>query len=176
MPIRFQSSPARRGSYLRPRRCRFRGAHAACDHPRSAPDRRRRLGGHQSAAKGRRARRHAGRRTPGTGPRHPGRRRVGKRADRPPTSSTSPSTQQQSQLSSVDLVVYDRCIPKTMPQANTLFIGRLLPAGNWKGADRGRAADDHRCRPLAPYHPVARNGRAAHCVRHSTGTLPPPTC
>jgi hypothetical protein len=30
-----------------------------------------------------------------------------------------------------DLVIYDRCQPKVMPQANTLLIGRLPPAGGW---------------------------------------------
>jgi len=31
-----------------------------------------------------------------------------------------------------DLVIYDRCVPKTMPQANTLFLGVLPPSGGWK--------------------------------------------
>ncbi|MBC8354592.1 MAG: VWA domain-containing protein [Planctomycetes bacterium] len=30
-----------------------------------------------------------------------------------------------------DLIVYDRCTPKEMPEANTLFIGRLPPAEGW---------------------------------------------
>ncbi|HEY5313075.1 MAG TPA: VWA domain-containing protein [Pirellulales bacterium] len=31
----------------------------------------------------------------------------------------------------LDLVIYDRCAPAAMPQANTLFIGRLPPDGRW---------------------------------------------
>ncbi|MCA9144465.1 MAG: VWA domain-containing protein [Planctomycetaceae bacterium] len=30
-----------------------------------------------------------------------------------------------------DLIVYDRCTPKVMPEANTLFIGRVPPAEGW---------------------------------------------
>ncbi|MBP86012.1 MAG: hypothetical protein CMJ64_04725 [Planctomycetaceae bacterium] len=30
-----------------------------------------------------------------------------------------------------DLIVYDRCIPKEMPEANTLFIGRVPPVEGW---------------------------------------------
>lgn len=35
-----------------------------------------------------------------------------------------------------DLILYDQCQPKVMPQANTLFIGRLPPLADW-----GYAAD-----------------------------------
>jgi hypothetical protein len=31
-----------------------------------------------------------------------------------------------------DLIIYDQCTPKTMPNCNTLFIGRLPPAEGWK--------------------------------------------
>ncbi|MBN1908468.1 MAG: BatA and WFA domain-containing protein [Pirellulales bacterium] len=31
-----------------------------------------------------------------------------------------------------DLIIYDRCRPKTMPQANTFFLGALPPEGEWK--------------------------------------------
>ncbi|HEX4147823.1 MAG TPA: BatA and WFA domain-containing protein, partial [Pirellulales bacterium] len=34
----------------------------------------------------------------------------------------------------LDLVIYDRCLPQSMPQANTLFIGRLPPDGRWHAA------------------------------------------
>lgn len=30
-----------------------------------------------------------------------------------------------------DLIIYDRCVPKVMPEANTLFIGRVPPAEGW---------------------------------------------
>jgi hypothetical protein len=32
---------------------------------------------------------------------------------------------------SYDLIIYDQCQPKGMPQANTLFIGRLPPLADW---------------------------------------------
>ena len=35
-----------------------------------------------------------------------------------------------------DLVIYDRCVPKAMPQANTMFLGKLPPAGVWKAGAR----------------------------------------
>jgi uncharacterized protein YegL len=34
------------------------------------------------------------------------------------------------------LVIYDQCQPKQMPQANTLFIGRLPPLESWSGEGR----------------------------------------
>jgi hypothetical protein len=40
--------------------------------------------------------------------------------------------QQDVSLGAYDLVIYDRCAPKEMPQANTLFIAALPPVGNWK--------------------------------------------
>jgi hypothetical protein len=39
---------------------------------------------------------------------------------------------QQAAMGVYDLIVYDRCRPQQMPQSNTLFIGELPPAGNWK--------------------------------------------
>ena len=30
-----------------------------------------------------------------------------------------------------DLIVYDRCVPKAMPEANTMFIGRVPPGEGW---------------------------------------------
>ena len=37
-----------------------------------------------------------------------------------------------SQAGEYDLIIYDRCIPTAMPQANTLFIGKLPPDQRWK--------------------------------------------
>ncbi len=42
--------------------------------------------------------------------------------------------QKQAAVGAYDLVIYDRCRPQEMPQANTLFIGALPPA---KGGDGG---------------------------------------
>ncbi|MCE9545352.1 MAG: BatA and WFA domain-containing protein [Planctomycetia bacterium] len=50
-----------------------------------------------------------------------------------------------------DLVIYDQCAPKTMPPANTLFIGRLPPDGRWQqGATLGdpKIIDTERTHPL----------------------------
>ncbi len=33
-----------------------------------------------------------------------------------------------------DLIVYDQCAPETMPEANTLFVGRLPPLPEWRPA------------------------------------------
>lgn len=35
-----------------------------------------------------------------------------------------------------DLVIFDRCQPRQMPQANTLFIGRVPPVGGWGQKER----------------------------------------
>lgn len=35
------------------------------------------------------------------------------------------------QAGAYDLILYDRCVPKEMPEANTLFIGRVPPADGW---------------------------------------------
>ena len=50
-----------------------------------------------------------------------------------------------------DLIIYDQCVPKTMPACNTLFIGRLPPVG-WtaKGPKQGPplVIDTDRVHPL----------------------------
>jgi len=38
----------------------------------------------------------------------------------------------QSQTEIYDLIIFDQCAPKTMPQAHTLFIGRLPPLEDWQ--------------------------------------------
>jgi hypothetical protein len=43
-----------------------------------------------------------------------------------------PAYQQQADAGALDLVIYDRCRPKTMPQASTLFIGSVPPAKGWQ--------------------------------------------
>ena len=40
--------------------------------------------------------------------------------------------QQQASAGAYDLVIYDRCHPKEMPQANTFFLGALPPGDVWK--------------------------------------------
>jgi hypothetical protein len=49
-------------------------------------------------------------------------------------------TQQQYQTAALsgayDLIVYDQCAPAVMPQANTLFIGRIPPGEDWKAGPK----------------------------------------
>jgi hypothetical protein len=35
-----------------------------------------------------------------------------------------------------DLMIYDQCVPKSMPNCNTLFIGRLPPAEGWQAGPK----------------------------------------
>jgi hypothetical protein len=35
-----------------------------------------------------------------------------------------------------DLVIYDQCVPKVMPQANTLFLGRVPPVEDWSAGEK----------------------------------------
>ena len=39
--------------------------------------------------------------------------------------------QTQAQTENYDLIIFDQCAPKAMPQANTLFVGQLPPAESW---------------------------------------------
>lgn len=48
-----------------------------------------------------------------------------------PASLDTPDYQKQAASGTLDLIIYDRCAPKQMPQANTLFIGTLPPAPGW---------------------------------------------
>ncbi len=40
--------------------------------------------------------------------------------------------QSQAQTDLYDLIIFDQCVPEAMPQANTLFIGRLPPISDWQ--------------------------------------------
>ena len=46
-----------------------------------------------------------------------------------------PEFQKAAAAEAYDLIIFDRCVPKEMPQANTLFIGRLPPVG-WTAGDK----------------------------------------
>jgi len=54
----------------------------------------------------------------------------------PPEFLKKKAYQQRAAGGSYDLVIYDRCRPERMPQANTLFIGRLPPAGGWSAGEK----------------------------------------
>jgi hypothetical protein len=47
-----------------------------------------------------------------------------------------PEYRQQAEGGGYDLVIYDRCRPEQMPQANTLFIGRLPVGDAWKAGEK----------------------------------------
>jgi len=43
----------------------------------------------------------------------------------------------QSQAETYDLIIFDQCLPKTMPMANTMFVGRIPPQEEWlKGTNK----------------------------------------
>ncbi len=48
-----------------------------------------------------------------------------------PTLLTDPKHQSQAATGVYDLIIYDRCQPKQLPQANTLFLGALPPGDRW---------------------------------------------
>ncbi len=50
-----------------------------------------------------------------------------------------------------DLIIYDRCRPTTMPQANTLFIGNVPPGEGWS---RGEPVAAPRIIDTDPTHPM----------------------
>jgi len=49
-----------------------------------------------------------------------------------PDALQQPEFKRQSLSENYDLVIFDQCAPKTMPLANTLFVGRLPPLEEWK--------------------------------------------
>ncbi len=40
-----------------------------------------------------------------------------------------------------DLIIYDQCVPRMMPQANTLFVGRMPPLPDWQQQARAEPVD-----------------------------------
>jgi hypothetical protein len=57
----------------------------------------------------------------------------------------------KARVGAYDLVIYDRCAPKEMPQANTLFIGSLPPVEGWKAEPKVAAP---RIIDVDPAHPL----------------------
>ena len=53
-----------------------------------------------------------------------------------PAALDTPEYRKEAASGALDLVIYDRCAPKQMPQANTLFIGSLPPVAGWGQAMR----------------------------------------
>jgi hypothetical protein len=62
--------------------------------------------------------------------------------------------QDQAQAAYWDLIIYDRCAPRMMPQANTLFVGRAPPTAGWSQGPktiRPIVIDTDRVHPLMQY-------------------------
>lgn len=71
-----------------------------------------------------------------------------------------------------DLIVYDRCVPASMPQANTFFIGRAPPIETWsevKQKDPPIIIDSDRL------HPLMKLIELGNVVVVETSTVTPPT-
>ena len=68
-----------------------------------------------------------------------------------PAALDTPEYLKQAASGAVDLVIYDRCRPKEMPQANTLFIGSLPPVPGWGEGDavvQPQIIDTDRAHPI----------------------------
>ncbi len=51
-----------------------------------------------------------------------------------PDDLESPDIKKLAESGKVDLFIFDRCAPKSMPQANTLFMGSIPPIEGWQAA------------------------------------------
>lgn len=51
-----------------------------------------------------------------------------------PEELDSPDVKKMAESGKIDLFIFDRCAPKTMPQANTLFMGSVPPLEGWQAA------------------------------------------
>jgi von Willebrand factor type A domain len=52
-----------------------------------------------------------------------------------PDALETPEFKRQWQLENYDLVIFDQCVPDSMPLANTVFVGRLPPLESWKQSE-----------------------------------------
>ena len=82
------------------------------------------------------------------------------------------SYQQQAAVGGYDLVIYDRCQPKTMPQANTLFLGAMPPLRSWKARPK---VQQPQIIDVDPTHPLTRwLSLGDVLVAEATPLAPPP--
>lgn len=71
-----------------------------------------------------------------------------------PEALDTPEVQQLATSGNVDLFIYDRCAPKTMPAANTLFFGAVPPGEQWAAeppAGPVFVIDSNRAHPIMQY-------------------------
>lgn len=59
-------------------------------------------------------------------------KQLGRLRTKSPGYLQSPEYEAEAESEELDLVIYDRCQPATMPLANTLFIGQIPPGGRWR--------------------------------------------
>jgi len=79
---------------------------------------------------------------------------------------------QQATIGAYDLVIYDRCQPGEMPRANTLFIGRLPPAGGW---ETGPEVPKPHVIDIDPAHPLTQwINLTSVVIADGTPLRPPP--
>lgn len=80
--------------------------------------------------------------------------------------------QKQAASGGYDLVIFDRCRPDQMPQANTLFIGRAPPSDGWKSGEKvagPQIIDSDRSHPLMQ---IVELGDVL--IAEATPLVPPP--
>ncbi|MEA1950371.1 MAG: BatA and WFA domain-containing protein [Planctomycetota bacterium] len=76
-----------------------------------------------------------------------------------------------SQSGGYDLVIFDRCRPKEMPQANTYFIGTIPPGDVWKADDK---VDVPNIIDVDPSHPIMQWIVMDDVLLHEGRPLVPP--
>ncbi|MBX3425037.1 MAG: BatA and WFA domain-containing protein [Pirellulales bacterium] len=54
-----------------------------------------------------------------------------------PAALATPGYQADAVTDKYDLIIFDQCAPASMPQANTLFIGRVPPLADWQAGTSG---------------------------------------
>lgn len=89
-----------------------------------------------------------------------------------PDDLESPDVTKMAESGKIDLFIYDRCAPKTMPQANTLFMGSTPPLEGWQATPADRTVfiiDINRQHPIMQYV----NMGAVMIVKGSALTTPP---
>jgi hypothetical protein len=70
-----------------------------------------------------------------------------------------------------DLIIYDRCVPKQPPQANTLFIGRVPPFEGWEQPEKqGNPA----IIDVDRVHPLTQLVEMSNLIITQTNVLKPP--
>ncbi len=89
-----------------------------------------------------------------------------------PDDLESPEVKKLADSGKVDLFIYDRCAPKAMPQANTLFMGSVPPMEGWQASPPVRTVfiiDINRQHPIMQYVDMG----SVMIVKGSALTTPP---